>query len=264
MSETLARPQISFTHINKCAGTTILKWLKSNTLVATEGYKHYIPNYDYVIRQLKDLGDQILYNSRLNKLENSSMTTLIKFEDDVLYLTVVRNPYDRMASHFFQWKRNRFFNGNCSDINSFIFTLAKFYEKGPSYSNMDMLVKTSTMKYFRYDHGSTISIKYRPAIDKRFVMPCTFWVRDIDRFNVFKLEDAGLNNFQRFISNLLHTSYLPLSRILPIRENTNPDFTNQFADNTTNTYKHLYNKKSIDIINNLFHDDFETFGYGKI
>ena len=260
--------RVSFTHINKCGGTTVKKWLASNELPPSYSYSHSIVDYDYI--KTRQVGEATfikpVFKSRVNKLNDYDKPQLFEFKDNVLFLTMVRNPYDRMGSHFFQWERNRFFNDKCSDIDSFISTLAKFYEKGPSFSNMDMIIRTGTLKYFRYNKGTTDSIKYRPAIDKRFVMPCTFWIRDIDRFKIFKLEDNGLNNIQRYYSDLLkaQSKKITLSNILDKPENINPDYQDSFSRHTTNTYKHLYNKKSIDIINNLFHDDFETFGYDKI
>jgi hypothetical protein len=271
-------PPISFTHINKCGGTTVKKWLASNELLPSKNsfFSHSIVGYDYM--KTREVGGGMyitpVFKSRVNKLNDPDKPQLFEFKDDVLFLTMVRNPYDRMGSHFSQWERNRFFNDKCSDLDSFISTLAKFYEKGPSFSNMDMIIGTGTLKYFTYNNGTTESIKYRPAIDNRFVMPCTFWIRDIDRFTIFKLEDNGLNNIQHYFSDLLkdYSIKITLSNILDKPENINPDYQDSFitslgftgSQHTTNTYKHLYNKKSIDIINNLFHDDFETFGYDKI
>ena len=110
-------------------------------------------------------------------------------------------------------------------------------------------------------HGGTPSFRYRPAIDKRFIMPCTYWIRDMDRFKVFRLEYDGLNKLQNFITTKLpigrthdgkYGSMIndPLSNILDMKHNHNPDLPN-LGDKRINNYMHLYNKKSIDIINNL-------------
>ena len=264
--------RICFTHINKCAGTSIKLWLDYNHL-QRDSVKHQIVGYDYESRGRDKwkYKNQIIFKSAIKVWNGKEKPTLIKMDDNVLYLTMVRNPYDRMASHFFQWERNRFFNKNCSDINSFISTLAKFYETG--YSNIKIIVNNSTNNQFNAIPG-TESAKYRPATDKRFVMPCTYWIRDMDRFMVFLLEYDGLNKLQTFITTKLpigrthggkYGSMIndPLSNILDMKHNHNPDLPNLFADKRINNYMHLYNKKSIDIINNLFHSDFETFGYEK-
>jgi hypothetical protein len=271
MLETLVYHRICFTHINKCAGTSIKRWLDYNHL-QRDSAKHQIVGYDYESRgrDKRKYINQILFKSKIGVWDGKEKPTLIKTDDNVLYLTMVRNPYDRMASHFFQWERNRFFNKNCFDINSFISTLAKFYEKG--YSNIKIIINNSTDDMFI--HGGTPSFRYRPAIDKRFIMPCTYWIRDMDRFKVFRLEYDGLNKLQTFITTKLpigrthdgkYGSMIndPLSNILDMKHNHNPDLPNLFADKRINNYMHLYNKKSIDIINNLFHSDFETFGYEK-
>lgn len=67
----MIRKKICFMHINKTAGKSIVKWLHDN------GHK------------VDDFQD--VYNT---------------FNNNNFYFTVVRNPYDRIASQFFHWRDN--------------------------------------------------------------------------------------------------------------------------------------------------------------
>ena len=108
--------------------------------------------------------------------EEGIVTTLLEISSISLIVKVLRESY----------------LSPCNVINSFISTLAKFYE---GYFNIKIIVNNITNNQFNVIPG-TPSTKYRPAIDKRFVMPCTYWIRDMDRFKVFRLEYDGLNKLQ--------------------------------------------------------------------
>ena len=71
-------PRIHFMHINKTAGRSVADWLGNN------GISQESAGGSHEVVEVKE------------------------YQDDIFYFTVVRNPYDRFASHFFMWEKNSF------------------------------------------------------------------------------------------------------------------------------------------------------------
>ena len=78
--------------------------------------------------------------------------------------------------------------------------------------------------------------------------PCSYWIRDLSKFKIFKLED----NHERQQYFFDQGWYQDGPR-MGVYEHTK---TQGLAG-----YKHLYDEKSLDIIKELFKEDFENFGY---
>ena len=48
--------------------------------------------------------DIIDYFETIDKILGILSDKTIEFDDDVFYFTLIRNPYNRLASHYYQWK----------------------------------------------------------------------------------------------------------------------------------------------------------------
>ena len=96
------KQNIKMIHINKTAGTSVVKWLLH--LVDTGNKQH-----------LTGKGSA-----------NSSHRIIEKFDDKHFYFTIVRNPYDRLASHYFHWesqgrgRNERWWRDDVKDLNDFV------------------------------------------------------------------------------------------------------------------------------------------------
>ena len=101
---------IKMIHINKTAGTSVSDWLLN--LVDTGNKSH-----------LTGKGEA-----------NSSHRIIEEFTNKHFYFTIVRNPYDRLASHYFNWesqgkgRKERWWRDDVKDLNDFV---QKAYEYPP-------------------------------------------------------------------------------------------------------------------------------------
>ena len=119
--------KFKFMHINKTAGQSVTKWFQNNG--------HQIVDY------------QNIYTT---------------FDNGSLYFTVVRNPYDRVASQFFHWK------DNLKRIKPEI--------------EFDFYVENL------YNSNKWLINGHHPWYYERFNLPCSHWIRN-DKYKVFKFED---------------------------------------------------------------------------
>ena len=71
--------KFGYTHINKCAGTSVHHWLTANNLLATYG-----TSGDHLVRSSADL---------------------LSFDPKIVNIITVRNPYNRIYSIFKQWEK---------------------------------------------------------------------------------------------------------------------------------------------------------------
>ena len=85
-----------FMHINKCAGSTVRNWLEENNI--SHG------------QVTKGSADHVIVN---------------EFNPNVFYFTIVRNPYNRIASHFLQWHKNGMWNSRIKTPDDLISRLHK-------------------------------------------------------------------------------------------------------------------------------------------
>lgn len=203
------KQNIKMIHINKTAGTSVVKWLLH--LVDTGNKQH-----------LTGKGSA-----------NSSHRIIEKFDDKHFYFTIVRNPYDRLASHYFHWesqgrgRNERWWRDDVKDLNDFV---QNAYEYPPK-----VFIKE------RYLH------KHQPE----FIRPCTEWIRDFDKVKIFKTEE--LDKLLEFFRQYLKGKKADLD--LSVDKGT--------KTKGLESYKDLYNEESLKIIHSIFHDDFENFGYKK-
>ena len=199
-------------HINKTAGTSVLDWLLS---IGVAGSKQNIAgkgsaNSSHRIIEIKE------------------------FTNKHFYFTVVRNPYDRLASHYFHWesqgkgRRERWWRDDVKDLNDFV-------QKAYQHIGGVLVIKE------RYLH------KHQPE----FLQPCTEWIRDFDKVKIFKTEelDELLKFFRQHFKGKKADNKLDVDRSTKTKG--------------LKSYKDLYNEKSRSIIKRVFDDDFKNFGYEK-
>jgi len=238
-----------FMHINKTAGHTCHDWLNMT--------------HDIIFEPGGDAG---------------AHTIVDKFKDDVFYFTIVRNPYDRLASHYFQWRRNGTFNkkriSTRSDpeyhIESPDHMIKLLIEGKVPFSNGLAKKKTNSifcledfgafeyetnnfLTYKKYKMMMAVDEDYRDLI---FLLPCSEWIRDPQRFKIFKKEKLHLLE-KFFTSGELKPNikkHVPLTKDLR-NENTR---TKQL-----DSYKHLFSEESIEFIKKAYHNDFEIYRYQK-
>ena len=204
---------IHFIHINKCAGSSTKQWMEKNKIEHGKETKgscaHYIPE---------------------------------QFRDNTFYFTNVRNPYDRVASHYFQWERNSFLNEKIESLKDFVILLPLPYEIArPKILNSHTIGRFSTLPL----HDSAIS----PMFNKS----CSYWIKDFDKVKVFKFEQL------RTLQDFFQENYTGILKY---------DITTTFVQNTKTkgleSYSHLYDQEMIEIINDLYSDDFINFNYTKL
>jgi len=204
---------IHFIHINKCAGSSTKKWLEKNKIQhgtkTARSCDHYIPE---------------------------------QFRDATFYFTIVRNPYNRVASHYFQWERNNFLNEEVKDLKDFVNLL----------SLPDALARPKILNSHTIGRHSTTPLNDN-AISPKFNKPCSHWIRDFNKVKVFKFEQ--LSTLQDFFQE----NYFDILKY---------DITTTFVENTKTkglkSYSHLYDQEMIEIVNKVYSDDFINFNYTKL
>lgn len=197
-----------YLHINKCAGTSIHSYFKKNG----------IQMYNCAPGDHKIIED---------------------FEEDVLYLTMVRNPYNRIVSHFNQWVSAGWIQGY--DLNTFVSKLRECYADN---STKKILAGTPLNRWGQLPNStSPVSIK--------FIKPCRYWIRDMSRFKVFKFEELqAVDDFFTERGHIVKHNMQGVKEEKTITEGL-PSYIDRLTDD------------SIRIINELFAEDFENFNYKK-
>ena len=194
-------------HINKCAGTSAHSFFKANNI----GVHNCNAGDHHIVKQ---------------------------FENDVKYLTTVRNPYNRVVSHFNQWVKNGWMQD--IDLNTFVSKLGECYEDN---SPKKILTPAAFNRWSNLGTESPVSIK--------FLKPCSYWIQDSNRFKIFKFENISEMNY--FFSE---TGYKIKKKIEEVKEQST------ITDGLP-SYIDKLNDDSIKIINELFAEDFQNFNYEK-
>jgi len=136
-----------FMHINKTAGQSVVKWFADNNI------------------QIQDYQD--VYRT---------------FDNQSFYFTLVRNPYDRVASQFFHWRDN-------------LKRIKPEFELDEYVSNLS-------------NSSKWLVGGYHPWYYDRFNSPCSDWIVG-DKIKIFKFEemDKMINYFMKefkFKNNFPH------------------------------------------------------------
>ena len=197
-------------HINKTAGTSVVKWLL----------------------HLVDTGNKQHLTGKGGANSSHRIIEIEEFTNKHFYFTIVRNPYDRLASHYFHWesqgkhRNQRWWRDDVNDLNDFV---------QKAYKNIELVVKKE------YLH------KHQPE----FIRPCTEWIRDFDKVKIFKTEelDELLKFFRQHFKGKKADAKLGVNRLTKTKG--------------LKSYRDLYNEKSRSIIKRVFDDDFKNFGYEK-
>ena len=213
---------LRFMHINKTAGTSVRWWFTKHMNLALRPSKNWDTHSAHVI------------------LENFSDPTFF-------YFTIVRNPYDRFASHFFQWKKLGYWKRDLFDNHLSNFDMVNEYINLLSFMDMENMIESV---HFRH-------------VQIEFVKPCSYWIKDWDRFKIFKTEelDKLVKFFEDNWDEPVYTGKNKetlLPKPWPKVGRAHDTVTKQLP-----SYKHLYNNKSLKIIQEICHDDFENFGYER-
>ena len=197
-------------HINKTAGTSVVKWLL----------------------HLVDTGNKVHITGKGEANSSHRIIEIEEFTNKHFYFTVVRNPYDRLASHYFHWesqgkgRRERWWRDDVKDLNDFV---------QKAYENIELVIDK------KHIH------KHQPE----FIRPCTEWILDFDKVKIFKTEelDELLEFFRQYFKGEKANKKLGVSKHTKTKG--------------LKSYKDLYNEKSRSIIKRVFDDDFKNFGYEK-
>lgn len=212
MGVTAGLKTVRMMHINKTAGTSVKNWI-----MAWSG-----------------INLSTLIDDKSKSLPYASSHIIIKdFSDRDFYFTIVRNPYDRLASHYFQWESYGWWKKEIKDLNDFV---SKAYIFHPPEQNG---------RYIKDFITDPNSIRHQPE----FILPCSDWIADWDRFTIFKTEN--LDELHEFFKK--HGG--PAKNDIGRAKST--------MTKGLKSYKDLYNEESLKIIQKIFHDDFENFGYEK-
>lgn len=205
---------IHFMHINKTAGTSVTGWL-SKLGIKPAGLK---PG---------------------NK-SNSCHEMVHEHKSNMFYFTIVRNPYDRLASHYFHWsqqgrqRKENWWTDNVTDLDKYISML------GEKRKSSDMIIGDQMKRH-----------------QVEFIKPCHYWIRNSHpdvKFKVFKTEE--LSELVNFFEFFFKENY-------KLGHGTKLEVNKSTATKKLQSYKELYNKESIEIIQSLFKDDFKEFEYRK-
>lgn len=207
-------------HINKCAGSSFYMWMHQNNIAPFGGSK----------------GD--------HKIESI-------FLPEITNITTVRNPYDRMKSVYNQWKNNGWLKDiHLSDAGtSKPFTFSEFVKLLPECyenNNSNTLIKETYLGQWGHlkDFESPVGI--------RFIKPCSYWMKYIDKFKIFYFEN--LEEINSFFTNKGFHIKNGISNVIDGKTTTE----------RKKSYIEYYTENEIKIINDLFHDDFVNFNYEKV
>lgn len=199
-----------YMHINKCAGTSFYKWMQENNISPTSGHH----------------GDHQIELNFLPQITNT---------------TTVRNPYDRIKSHYNNWTRDGWLKENLQ-FGQFIQELPRCYEN----NSCKTLIKDEYVDRWAYIPD------FRSPIGIRFIKPCSYWIKYIDKFKIFYFENLGeIDSFFR-------------DKGFEIKNGISNVIAGKTTTERKKSYIEDYTKNEIKIINDLFHDDFVNFNYKKV
>jgi len=212
---------MGFMHINKTAGSAVTEWFKVNgyNLWTPPGIHGVIPDLDYRRRRF--------------------------------CFTIVRNPYDRTASHFFMWRdNNRYFRSDVT-LDQYVSALhnrhrhpgrveGPFRDPRKDASIISLLSDRSARNYMFLleKHGHLFG-------------SCADWMTTPtaqDNLAIFKFEE--LDKLENFF-----TKRLPFR--VPLKD-VRVEIT---ETKRLSSYKHLYSKESIEFIQEIYADDFRNLRY---
>ena len=212
---------IWFMHINKTAGSAVREWFNLN------GYKL--------------LGPAGVHEPTSDAEFDSPMRRF--------YFTIVRNPYDRVASHFFMWRDNHKYFRSEVTLDRYVRVLHEsrtnplfFNRRGRFYDSR----KNAPILDLMGDPG-----RRAMKAQGRLLDPCSAWIttpKSQDNLAIFKCEELDkLENF--FTKRLPFTIPLKDIRIELTETRRLP------------SYKHLYSKESVGFIQEVYADDFRNLRY---
>lgn len=210
---------IWFMHINKTAGSAVREWFNLN------GYK-------------------LLGPAGVHK-----PTSDAEFDSPIrrFYFTIVRNPYDRVASHFFMWRDNHKYFRSEVTLDRYAKALHdRHIHPGRVEGRFrDSRKDASILDLMRHDGLRA------PKSQRRLLNPCSAWIttpKSQDNLAIFKCEE--LDKLENFF-----TKRLPFT--IPLKD-VRVELT---ETKRLSSYKHLYSKESIGFIQEIYADDFRNLRY---
>jgi len=209
-----------FMHINKCAGTSIHEFFKSNGIVPTHG-----PSSS---------GDHLIITKHDKLWNNLNITNL----------TTVRNPYNRVYSIYMQWCFNGWLRYE-EPFTVFVDQLPLCYQDG----HTKRVISDTFYNKLKVRSKTPEELS---AVGIRMIKPCSFWINDLERFKVFKVEE--INELQNYFA----------SNGFEITENINNIKAPETITEGEQCYLYKYDRRRIEIVNELFDEDFKNFDYEKV
>ena len=206
-----------FMHINKTGGSVVKKWFKANELPlgGPEGVH-------------KNITDSQYGQARF-------------------YFTIVRNPYDRAASHFFMWRDNHKYFRTEVTLDDYVKAL---HERHMHPGRVEGRFRDRRRNAALLSLGKESSQRIITFQDRLF-NSCSDWMTSStaqDNLAIFKCEEMDkLENF--FTKRLSITIPLKDIRVEETETRRLP------------SYKHLYSKESIGFIQEVYADDFRNLRY---
>ena len=174
-------------------------------------------------------GDHEVYN----KDEEFSKTV----ENDVMYITTVRSPYTRVLSNWFQWIKLNYLNEETAvDFNNYVDNLKVCFENN---TTVPLLNERASLWYGKENMAGL-----------RFIQPCTYWIKDL----------LGSSNFKwfRFENLKEYDGFFKRNGVKIIKKHEDIIF-EETVTMGSETRWDLLTKENMEIIDNLYRDDFINF-----
>ena len=196
--------KICFMHINKTSGDSTRRWFNQNSYYLGNEPPHY-------------------YHRPIEVSEYSN----------IFYFTIVRNPYDRVASHWLAWSESNDAMHTLKDVNHYLSEL----HKDPH----------NIRNFFKKDKVHLWDSPETPGFP--MTQPCSYWIKELNRFTVFKFEEQ-----EKMIKYFKDQGFVFNIELSSLRYGVTKNLS---------SYKHLYTDKSIKLIQEIFAEDFDNFSYER-
>jgi len=103
---------------------------------------------------------------------------ILNFDPEITNITTVRNPYNRVNSIFNQWRKNGWLQE--MKLKTFVKLLSECIKK----ESCENLIKPDV-----WNRWPDIP-DFRSPVGVRMIMPCSYWIKNLKGFEIFKQRGA--------------------------------------------------------------------------